>query len=168
MRVGHGRQNHEVLRLVAPHLDPAVELPALIRQEEEWVDGIREVPGARALLAALPGQRWAVVTSAWRRLAEIRLGAAGLTVPPVLVSADDVRRSKPHPEGYLAAAERLGVAAGDCVVFEDSPVGIEAGQAAGMRVVAVRTTFPDGRLGGDWSVPDLQAVQVGMAQPAAT
>jgi len=58
----------------------------------------------------------------------------------VFVTASDVRRGKPDPEGYLLAARRLGVAPADCVVLEDSPPGVGAGKAAGMRVIALLTT----------------------------
>jgi hypothetical protein len=116
IRIGHGRQNHETLRLVAPHLETPEELAALVAAEEDCREGIVEVPGARELLAGLPLDRWADVTSAWRRLATIRLECAGLPVPRVLVTADQVARGKPDPEGYLLAAARLDVGALPCVV----------------------------------------------------
>jgi mannitol-1-/sugar-/sorbitol-6-phosphatase len=160
MRVAHGRQNHETLRLVAPHLDAPAELAVLVREEEECQEGLSAVPGAAALLDRLPPEGWGVVTSAWRRLAEMRLRAAGLPVPPVLVTADDVARSKPDPEGYLAAAALLGIAPADCVVVEDAPAGIEAGRAAGMTVVGITTTFPRDRLGCAVCIDDFRAVAV--------
>lgn len=58
---------------------------------------------------------------------------------PAIVSADDVEHSKPHPETYLKAAKQLGVAPGDCLVFEDAPKGIEAAQNAGMPGVVLTT-----------------------------
>lgn len=64
----------------------------------------------------------------------------GLPVPPVLVTGEEVTHGKPDPQGYLQAATRLGVAAEHGLVFEDAPTGIAAGQAAGMRVIAVATT----------------------------
>jgi sugar-phosphatase len=161
MQVAHGRQNHETLRLVAPHLDAPAELAVLVRAEEECQEGLSAVPGAAALLGRLPAGAWAVVTSAWRRLAEMRLRAAGLPVPPVLVTAEDVLRSKPDPEGYLAAAGRLGIAPADCVVVEDAPAGIAAGRAAGMTVVGITTTFSMARLGCSVSIDDFLGVTVG-------
>ncbi len=59
---------------------------------------------------------------------------------PVIVSAEDVAHGKPHPEVFAKAAQRLGIAAERCVVFEDAQVGIQAAHAAGMKVVAVATT----------------------------
>jgi sugar-phosphatase len=69
-----------------------------------------------------------------------RLAAAGLPVPAVLIAAEDVSEGKPDPEGYLAASTALGCDIARCVVIEDSPAGIAAGQAAGARTVAVATS----------------------------
>jgi sugar-phosphatase len=65
------------------------------------------------------------------------MAAAALRMPPLRITAEDVSASKPDPEGFLKAAEKLGVAPADCVVFEDSGAGVAAGLAAGMRVVGV-------------------------------
>ena len=78
-----------------------------------------------------------LVTSAPRSLAEARMGVAGLPLPPVQVMAEDVRASKPDPEGFLRAATLLGVDPASCVVLEDSAAGIAAARAAGMAVVGV-------------------------------
>jgi sugar-phosphatase len=103
------------------------------------VDGVVAVPGAPALLAALRslGLAHALVTSASAALARVRMTAAGLSLPPVVVTAECVKASKPDPEGFLQAAAALGRAPADCIVFEDSAAGIAAGIAAGMRVVGV-------------------------------
>lgn len=160
MQVSHGRQNHETIRLIAPHLDTPEEKDFLVRTEEDCREGIIAVAGARALLDGLPPEAWAVVTSAWRRLAEIRLTCADLPMPPVLVTADDVPRSKPNPDGFLEAAARLGVDPAACLVFEDAHAGIEAAQAAGMPVIGVTTTFPREQLGCEWCIADFRAVTV--------
>jgi mannitol-1-/sugar-/sorbitol-6-phosphatase len=154
-RVSHGRRNHETVTLVAPHLDVEREVAELVRAEEACINGIVPVPGARRLLAAFPARRWAVVTSAWRRLADLRLAVAGLPRPDVLITADDVSSGKPDPEGYLKAAAELGVAPDECVVLEDAPPGLAAARAAGMRAVAVRTTMGDDRLAERRAVDDL-------------
>jgi len=101
---------------------------------------VHAFPEAAALLAELPPGSWAVVTSGTRALATSRLAAAGLPLPSVLVTADDVRAGKPDPEGYLEAARRLGCSPADCVVVEDAPAGVQAALAAGMRVVGLTTT----------------------------
>ncbi len=100
-------------------------------------DGVKEIPGARRLLDGLADARVAVVTSAPRALAEVRMAAAGVRIPEVLVSSEDVTRGKPDPEGYLTAASRLGVAPTDCLVIEDAEAGIRAGLASGARVLVV-------------------------------
>jgi mannitol-1-/sugar-/sorbitol-6-phosphatase len=160
LAISHGRQNHETIRMIAPHLETPEEIAFLVRTEEECREGIAAVPGARALLDSLARARWAVVTSAWRTLAELRLQCAGLPLPKVLVTADDVTRSKPHPDGYLAAASRLGVAPSACVVIEDAPAGIEAARAAGMPVIGITTTFPQERLACEFCVDDFRVVRV--------
>jgi sugar-phosphatase len=119
------------------------------------------VRGARALLDSMgTAARWAVVTSAWRTLAEKRMRLAGLPIPDVLITSDDISHSKPHPEGYLLAAKRLGVAPADCLVIEDAHAGIEAARAAGMPVIGISTTFPRERLGVEWCIDDLRELSV--------
>jgi mannitol-1-/sugar-/sorbitol-6-phosphatase len=157
--VSEGRRNRETVRIVAPHLDVDVQVEALVAAEERCREGLRPIPGAAAVLADLTAGRWAIVTSAWRRLAEIRLDAAGLPWPDVLVTADDVIDGKPHPEGYLRAAAALGVDAGDCLVFEDAPAGLRAAAAAGMRSLRV------GGHPGHRQVPDLTTVRVTESHP---
>jgi sugar-phosphatase len=160
LAISHGRQNHETIRMIAPHLETPEEIAFLVRTEEECREGIAAVPGARDLLDSLARAKWAVVTSAWRTLAELRLQCAGLPLPEVLVTADDVTRSKPHPDGYLAAASRLGVAPSACVVIEDAPAGIESARAAGMPVIGITTTFPQERLACEICVDDFRVVRV--------
>lgn len=134
----HGRQTRDtVARFLPPGPDPDEVVAQFERAELVRVDGVREIPGAARLLAALASAPVAVVTSASRALAEVRLRAAGLTVPDVLVPADEITRGKPDPQGYLLAARRLGVAAADCVVVEDAEAGIRAGVAAGGRTLVV-------------------------------
>jgi len=160
LRVAHGRQNHETIRLVAPHLETPEEIAFLVRAEEECQDGIVAVPGALDFVDMLPVERWAVVTSAWRRLAKIRLECVGLPLPAVLITADEVKLSKPHPDGYLAAAARLGIEPAECLVFEDAPAGIEAAIAAGMNAVGIKTTFSHKELGCEWCIADFQAISL--------
>ena len=98
--------------------------------------GTKLLAGAGDLLGALAEGRWAIATSAGQRLATARWAGAGLT-PSVTVVAEDVANGKPSPDPYLLAAKRLGVDPADCIVFEDSPSGGEAGRAAGAKVIAV-------------------------------
>jgi len=109
----------------------------------------------------LPAWRWTVVTSAGRELAARRLAVVGITLPGHAVTSEDVERGKPAPDGYLLAAARLGLSAATCLVVEDAPPGVQAGRAAGARVLAVTTTHAKEALtGAEYIVPDLRAVQV--------
>jgi sugar-phosphatase len=166
LAVAHGRRTLETIQLVAPHLatpEEAARLDALEAQEDGHETA---VPGAAALLNALPPDRWAVVTSAGRKLAAARLASVGLPLPRVLVGADDVVRGKPSPEGYLRAAGLFGVAPERCVVLEDTPAGAQAGRAAGARVIGLRTTFPSVD-GCNFLVRDLRAIRVAATLSAA-
>ena len=139
LEIAHGRRAVESIGILRPDLDPEVELKVIEEIELADNEGLTVLPGVLTLLAALPADRWTVVTSATERIARIRLAAAGIPVPASLVTADRVTRGKPHPEPFLAGAELLGVSPVDCVVFEDSASGAEAGRNAGCTVVA--TTF---------------------------
>ena len=159
LAASHGVPTIDVIRTVAPHLDASAEAAAVEREQIEEVEGLRPLPGACELVASLPAGRFAVVTSASRKLAESRLRAAGLPVPDVLVSSDDVEHGKPSPAGYLRAACLLGVDPAHSVVLEDAPAGVEAGVAAGMTVIGVLTTNPASALREAHSrVPDLAAL----------
>jgi sugar-phosphatase len=137
----HGMRSVEtVRRLGLPGLDPEAEAAAITAEEMDDVEGIEQIAGIAAFLASLPLDRWAVVTSAPRALALRRIAAAGLPVPPLLVAAEDVTRGKPAPDCFELAAKRLGVAARDCLVFEDAPAGIAAAEAAGASVVVITFT----------------------------
>lgn len=100
-------------------------------------DQAEAIDGARDLLGRIPQERWAIVTSCPRGLAERLIRHAGLPQPPVIVTSDDVERSKPAPDCYRLAAQHLGAAPERCLVVEDSRQGIAAGVAAGMTVLAV-------------------------------
>ncbi|MFM9755542.1 HAD-IA family hydrolase [Aeromonas dhakensis] len=133
----HGVRSREVIRTLAPQLDLAQEVALLDDLEIHHTGQAEALAGARPLLASLPVERWAVVTSASQRVARHRLHSAGLPLPALLVGAEDVEHGKPDPEPYLLAAERLGLAAADCLVFEDAPAGISSALRAGCRVVQV-------------------------------
>jgi len=139
----HGRPTIATLREFLPaHPDHAALVAELEDVELGTGGGTVEVPGAVDLVRSLPEGSWALVTSAGRDLARLRLGEVGIALPAVTVTSEDVRVGKPDPEPYLLAARRLGVDPGDCVVLEDAPAGIASGLAAGAAVVVV------GRHGG--------------------
>lgn len=159
VRVAHGVPSDGTIRLLRPDLSGAALDAAAARQLELQYDDLDDVdalPGAHALLAALDAARvpWAVVTSADRRLAAARLGAAGIDAP-VLVARDDVRHGKPDPEGYRAAAAALGVDPAACLVVEDAEAGLAAGRAAGAATAALRGLDGDLRPAG---LPELTAL----------
>lgn len=129
MKAAHGVRTLEVVRRVAPHLDPVAETKR-IEDREAAADGIFPIPGAVALLTSIPAGRWCVVTSGTRFLATTRMRKFGIPIPEILVTADDVRNGKPDPEPYRKGAELLKVSPRDCVVFEDAPAGIRSGHAA--------------------------------------
>ena len=111
--------------------------------EDEEVDdvaGVIPIAGAVAFLNRIPRKQWAVVTSAPIRLAKARLGAAGIRLPDIMVTGEDVKRGKPFPDCFQLGAQRLGLPADECIAFEDAPAGIAAADAAGARVVVITAT----------------------------
>ena len=164
LRVCHGRRALETIRIAAPHLDAEAEVRAL-EPEEELDSAIAPLPGALRLLDALPAGSWAVATSGRRQGALARLRRAGLPVPEVLVSAEEVTAGKPSPEAYLLAAHRLGALPDAALVVEDAPAGIEAALSAGIRVLALTTTYGADRLATDLHAPTLAAVHLGRIDP---
>jgi sugar-phosphatase len=126
-------------------LDAGERANAIARIDRIEIEAARDgkipvLPGAREALAAIPPTRAAIVTSCSVPLAQARLHAAGLNATEVMVTADQLERGKPDPQGYLRAAETLGFDPADCLVVEDAPAGVAAGRAAGATVLAVVTT----------------------------
>ncbi|MFN8193814.1 MAG: HAD-IA family hydrolase [Nocardioidaceae bacterium] len=154
----HGRPSRATIDEFVDPPRRAEALALVDRLELEWGDLVRPIPGAVDCVSSLPAGRWAIVTSGTTALSTTRLRAAGVPVPPTLVTADDVRRGKPHPDPYLAAAAGLGVAPGRCVVFEDAAAGVAAARAAGVRwVVGVGPAASE--LEVDAAVADLRPVR---------
>jgi sugar-phosphatase len=160
LRVAHGRRAIETVARLRPDLDSEAELKVIEDLEVADNDGLTVLPGVLDLLAALPADRWTVVTSATERLARLRLAAGGLPVPERLVTANQVTRGKPHPEPFLAGAALLGFKPEACVVFEDSSSGAQAGRAAGCTVIATPFSHPVETLGAaHYLVRDLTDVR---------
>ena len=134
------RRTIDTVRMVRPDLDALAEVELLENFDEEHQTGVSLLPGAGALIHALPAGRWTVVTSASERIMRSRLTAAGLQLPERTVTADRVQHGKPHPEPYLAGAKLLGLEPADCLVIEDAPPGIRSGKEAGCQVLAVETS----------------------------
>jgi len=153
VRKAHGRPSMTTIREFLPQADHAAENREVERREIADLEGVVALPGAVELLRSLPSNRWTIVTSCTRPLAEVRLKTAGIPVPACFVTSNDITNGKPAPDPYLKGAAKLGFAAGECVVVEDVPAGIQSGKAAGCRVIALSTTVGAPELlkaGADW------------------
>jgi sugar-phosphatase len=157
--VPHGVRAIDIIRSLRPDIDALQGLRDIEDLEIDDTSDLKVLPGARELLESLPPERWAIVTSATRRLMLGRLEAAGLPAPERIVSADDVERGKPDPEPYRRGAELLGCRSDECIVVEDAPSGVGAGKAAGSRVLGVIGTHTLDQLHqADWVVQSLEGV----------
>ena len=157
----HGRRTIETMQALAPHLDSIEEARIMEDEESKDLEGVTVIPGADQLLRDLPQGQWGIVTSGTRTMATARLRDTGHVIPAVLVTANDVVYGKPNPEPYLKGAAGLGIAPELCVVFEDAPAGIRAAHAAGMRVIALNTTYPPEELReAEAMVADFREVKV--------
>ncbi|MFI0984925.1 HAD-IA family hydrolase [Streptomyces exfoliatus] len=161
LKVVHGRQGYATMAVLLPdrpmaqnHADNRI----MLAEETADLDGVVPVPGAPAFMAALAELPHALVTSADEALAQARMGAAALPMPETRVTAECVGASKPDPEGFLKGAAELGFAPADCIVFEDSEAGIQAGRAAGMRIVGVGPRAA--AFAPDVHIPDLDHLRV--------
>lgn len=136
LRTTHGaRAVDTIRRLNVSGMNAELEAEAITRAEIADIDDLVAIAGAAPFLQSLPSDRWAVVTSAPRALAERRLEADGIPAPPLLVTAEHVTRGKPAPDCYRLAAGSLGMEPGECLVWEDTRAGLGAAQAAGALVV---------------------------------
>ncbi|MFC9995282.1 HAD-IA family hydrolase [Nocardia sp. NPDC127526] len=161
LRVAHGRQGYSTMAELLPDRPMAenyAENAALLAEETTDVEGVVPIAGAPAFMLAIAELPHALVTSADEGLTQARMGAAGLAVPEVRVTAEQVGASKPAPEGFLKGAAELGFSPEECVAFEDSPAGVAAARAAGMRVIGVGPRAA--ALGPDAHLRDLTHVRV--------
>jgi len=137
----HGKRAHDTIgQLNVPGLDPMVEAAWITAAEIEDVADIEAIAGAADFLASLPLERWGIVTSAPRKLAQARLAAAGLPAHRLLVASEDVEHGKPAPDPFLLGARLLGADPADCLVFEDTLAGLRSAAAAGMDSIVVTLT----------------------------
>ena len=152
----HGRRTVDTIRATRPDLDLATELRRMEDFDAEDTTGTLLYPGVRELVAGLAPTQWSIVTSASERILRHRLGVFGLTLPPLVVTAESVTRGKPDPEPYRLGAAQLGLAPADCLVLEDAPSGIRSARAAGCRVLAVASSHQPSELHeADWILRSL-------------
>jgi mannitol-1-/sugar-/sorbitol-6-phosphatase len=166
VRVAHGTRAIDMMLSLKPDVDPVEGLRLIEDLEIADVADVEVLPGVRSLLTSLPLDRWAIVSSATSRLLVARVEAAHLPLPKWIVSANEVVNGKPHPEPYLRGAGLIHAAPEDCLVVEDAPSGVQAGKAAGCRVLGVIGTHNAEDLravGADWVVASLEHVK---AEPA--
>ena len=159
LAVAHGSPAITTVRRLLPTLgehELAVSTARMLGLQYDDLSDTHATPGADRLVATLDRLRipWAVVTSADRRLAGVRLAAGGI-VPPLLITEEDVPAGKPDPAGYLLAATRLGVPPGRCLVVEDAEPGLVAGRAAGAMTAALKGLDGDLCLGDLGELADL-------------
>jgi sugar-phosphatase len=164
----HGRPSLTTVRDYLPNANHEAENREVERREIEDLEGVVPLPGALDLLASLPDDRWTIVTSCTRALAEVRIRAAGLPLPKKLITSNDITYGKPHPEPYLRGASILGFPPADCVVLEDAPAGVMAGKAAGATVIAFKTTVQESvsrAAGADWILNNCSDIQLTSSRP---
>jgi sugar-phosphatase len=162
VEIPHGVRAIDIMAQLKPDIDKVEGLKLIEEIEIADTADLEVLAGVRALLESLPAHRWAIVTSATRRLLLGRLKAAGLPVPDRIISGDQVKKGKPDPEPYRLGAELLKAKPEDCLVVEDAPSGVCAGVAAGCRVLGVLGTHSAEELreaGANWIVQSLTKVQ---------
>ena len=145
-KIYHGRPAGDSIKeLLAGASEETIEQEIRWLQNKESTDleGVVVLPGTIDLLTRVNelGIPWAIVTSGTLPVATARIKAAGIPQPPVLVTPERVSKGKPDPEPFMLGASELGLSARDCIVFEDAPSGLTAGNAAGAKTVAVLSHF---------------------------
>lgn len=149
-------------------VDPA-QLAALIQQkavlfESIVAQGVKAIPGAVELIESAAGAiELAICSGALRSDIELILPALRTGLGDrfsVIVSADDVERSKPDPACYRLACERLGLPPAHCLAIEDTPAGLEAARGAGMQTLGLTTTHRADQLDADRVVDSLAGLDV--------
>jgi sugar-phosphatase len=162
LHIAHGQRTWDSVKTVAPYLNEEEQQQAFKDIEGREIletDGLVVFDGGKRLLESLPSHRWTIVTSGTRPLAMARLRAAGLPIPERMITADDVTKGKPDPEPYLKGAEILGLPPEQCVVIEDAPSGIRSARSAGMKTIAVPTTYkPEDLRQADVIAPNISSL----------
>lgn len=140
-------KNHELIERIFPGRFTNEEKDRMSLQKElqyqrEFKPQLQLIPGLASFLEQSVAARVKMAIGTAAIMSNIDFVLDGLNLRhyfDALVSADDVKHSKPHPETYLECADRLGVLPADCLVFEDSPKGVECAANAGMQAVVIAT-----------------------------
>ncbi|MBW8171681.1 HAD-IA family hydrolase [Ornithinimicrobium sp. Arc0846-15] len=157
----HGMPAAAIIAAVAPEIDPVAGLQRIVELEVADTEGVVALPGAAQALSVLGGHA-AIVTSATADLAGVRVAAAGLIQPPVMITADDITRGKPDPQPYFLGAQGLGVDPSQCLVVEDAHSGLASGRAAGCATLGLATTHDAVELTADLVIADLSQIKFGI------
>ncbi|EMY7536153.1 HAD-IA family hydrolase [Salmonella enterica] len=140
LSVIHGRTVSETLKLISPYFYNQKCIDEIEFLAMEALSHVSPIPGVIDVLKKIPMNKVAIVTSGVKTVSMRSLMGAGIPVPNIMITAEDVSRGKPDPEPYLKAASRLGVNPDNCLVFEDANSGIRSAIAAGMSVISIGTT----------------------------
>ena len=167
---GFGMVNRVIIPNLLKWTSDEAEITRLGERKEELYreivqrEGLQPLPGVRTLLENLKAAdiRCAIGSSTPRSNLETILPMLGLEeFFTAIVTGDDVKHGKPDPEVFLLAAEKIGCAPAESVVFEDAHVGIEAALAGKFTTVAVATTNPINQLGkAHLAVESLESVSI--------
>ncbi|MHB8605379.1 MAG: HAD family hydrolase [Thermoplasmatota archaeon] len=167
-----GKNSHEVIRSIVEERGLAFSAPELAAMSEEKQEifysygALPVYPAVAATLAACKRRDWRIglASGTWRANVEQHL-ADLLGGFDAVVTADDVKHTKPDPEPYLKAMSLLGVKPAETLVVENAPLGLASGQASGARVAIVLTTLPrDDLPGADAYFSDLDALRDAIEQ----
>ncbi|KAJ2690658.1 hypothetical protein IWW39_000600 [Coemansia spiralis] len=160
----HGIPTLQVLRMFYPPSTHTIEFANQMEHDSViHLDGLQVIPGADHLLRSLPDDKWSIFTSGMPMLAHPRIKHLKLPMPSVFITPENITHGKPHPEGYVLAAKRMGMDPRHCVVFEDAVAGVKAGRDSGAVVVGIRTLLSDKQLkdvGAAYTVRDMTRVAV--------
>lgn len=168
-RRNFGQRNDTIIRNTLGEATPQSEVDAIAREKDNNFrnrvrQNIKQLPGAINLIKSLAEHGFKIALASSAPIENIQLITTGLGINndfQAIVSGREVTEGKPSPQGFLLAAQRLGVEPKNCVVIEDAVAGVTAAKRAGMHCLAVTNTHPKTSLAeADMVVDTLEAVSV--------
>ena len=168
-RRNFGQRNDTIIRNTLGEATPQSEVDAIAREKDNNFrnrvrQNIKQLPGAINLIKSLAEHGFKIALASSAPIENIQLITTGLGINndfQAIVSGREVTEGKPSPQGFLLAAQRLGVEPKNCVVIEDAVAGVTAAKRAGMHCLAVTNTHPKTSLGeADMVVDTLEAISV--------